>query len=596
MNYRNLIDNIFWLTTTFFIILLVAEAILLPAWIGIYFDNKLISIVCFIAIVSLFFIEQTTRYISFFFAFVASLIPIKIVSLFHEKGFLETVKEQGSDPLIITLSLTIFIAALFYNTNLYEILKEIFNLGPRQNLREVSVSQVSDNHNSDKLAPPSSNDYKNEGNIDEVDKEVDKQKISIKRDSINFIDNGKVDPLYLREFLEKEGFGLLQESEDRNARKALILMDDGIIKVYGLHELKRWISKKIDHALVGRETINAWLKFSDNNLKKSVVDHLSVYSTRKFANTKEIKILEDTQDACFLKFQNGILKITKHDYQFLMYQDINGFIWETSIIQRSFEGFSRLNDNKSKTSRDLFKAFVKKSTLSRKAQLNSGNWKDDYCNDEISHKTLLGLKTGLGYLMHGYNDPSRSKAVLFVDRFSKSGKAEGGTGKSLILSSLSFMIKQAVLDGKKFIDNPLGGRFQFAGITSRTKNIFIDDLRPDFKPEALFTMITGDIEVEKKGENKFIIPSHQKPKIALTTNYPILNRDTSFTRRIHQIQLGEYWNRAIKEGIVPHEELGCRLFGDAFDQDDWDDFYIFISECVSCYLENGLVHGELDFI
>ena len=244
MNYRNLIDNIFWLTTTFFIILLVAEAILLPAWIGIYFDNKVISIVCFLAIVSLFFIKQTTRYISFFFAFVASLIPIKIVSLFQEKSFLETIKEQGSDPLIITLSLAIFMAALFYNTNLYEVLKEIFYLGPKQNLPEVSISQVSDNLNSDKLAPPSSNDYKNKGKANEADKEVDNQKISIKRDSINFIDNGKVDPLYLREFLEKEGFGLLQESEDRNASKALILMDDGIIKVYGLHELKRWISKK----------------------------------------------------------------------------------------------------------------------------------------------------------------------------------------------------------------------------------------------------------------------------------------------------------------------------------------------------------------
>jgi len=593
MNYRNLIDNIFWLTTTFFIILLVAEAILLPAWIGIYFDNKVISIVCFLAIVSLFFIEQTTRYISFFFAFVASLIPIKIASLFQEKSFLETVKEQGSDPIIITSSLAIFMAALFYNTNLYEVSKKIFNLGPKQNLPEVSVGLVSDNHNSDKPVQPSSNDYKNKGKEDE---EVDKQMTTIKRDSINFIDNGKVDPLDLRKFLEKEGFGLLQESEDRNASKALILMDEGIIKIYGLHELKRWISKKIDDAQASKEAINAWLKFSDNNLKKSVVDHLSVYSTRKFANTKEIKILEDTQDACFLKFQNGILKITKHDYQFFMYQDIKGFIWETSIIQRSFKGFSRLNDNKPTTSRDVFTTFIKKSSLSRKAQLNSENWKDDYCNDDISHKTLLGLRTGLGYLMHGYNDPSRSKAVLFVDRFSKSGKAEGGTGKSLILSSLSFMINQAVLDGKKFIDNPLGGRFQFSGITPRTKNIFIDDLRPDFKPEALFTMITGDIEVEKKGENKFVIPSHQKPKIALTTNYPILNRDTSFTRRIHQIQLGDYWNRAIKEGIAPHEELGCRLFGDAFDQDDWDDFYIFISECVSCYLENGLVHGELDFI
>ena len=56
MNNRDLIDNIFWVTTTFFISLLAVEAILLPAWIGIYFDNKIISIACFLAIVLLFFI------------------------------------------------------------------------------------------------------------------------------------------------------------------------------------------------------------------------------------------------------------------------------------------------------------------------------------------------------------------------------------------------------------------------------------------------------------------------------------------------------------------------------------------------------------
>jgi len=591
MNNRDLIDNIFWVTTTFFIALLVAEAILLPAWIGIYFDNKIISIACFLVVVSLFFIEQTTKYISIFFAFVASLIPLKIASLLQEKSFLETVKEQASDPIIITISLAIFVAALFYNTNLYEVFKEALNLGPKQNLPEESASQINDNHKSENIKL-SSNDYKYEENPDE---EVDKQNAVIRRDDINFIDNGKVDPLDLRRFLEGEGFGLFQESDDRNANKPLILKDEGIIKIYGLHELKRWISKKLDDAQVSREVTNAWLKFSDNNLKKSVVEHLSVYSARGFVNTKEIKILEDSQDACFLKFKNGILKITDKDYQFLMYQDIDGFIWETSIKQRNFNGFSRLNNNKLTASRDAFTSFVQKSTLSRKAELNNENWKDNYCNDDISQKTLLGLKTGLGYLIHGYNDPSRSKAILFVDRFSKSGRAEGGTGKSLILSSLSFVISQVTQDGKKFIDNPIGGRFQFSGITTRTKNIFIDDLRPDFKPEALFTMITGDIEVERKGENKFVIPSNQKPKIALTTNYPILNRDTSFTRRIHQIQLGEYWNRAIKEGIEPNEELGCRLFGDDFNEDDWDDFYIFISECVSCYLNNGLVHGELDF-
>ena len=95
-------------------------------------------------------------------------------------------------------------AALFYNTNLYEVFKEALNLGPKQNLPEASVSQINDNHKSENIKL-SSNDYKYEENPDE---EVDKQNIVRRRNDINFIDNGKVDPLDLRRFLEGEGFGI----------------------------------------------------------------------------------------------------------------------------------------------------------------------------------------------------------------------------------------------------------------------------------------------------------------------------------------------------------------------------------------------------
>ena len=102
-------------------------------------------------------------------------------------------------------------------------------------------------------------------------------------------------------------------------------------------------------------------------------------------------------------------------------------------------------------------------------------------------------------------------------------KPEGGTGKSLIISSLRYLLNQSSQDGKKYRDNPnTGGRFQFSNVEQHTDNIFIDDLKADFNIQSIFTMVTGDIEIERKGQNKFVIPQNQRPKIALTTNYEIL--------------------------------------------------------------------------
>ena len=60
-----------------------------------------------------------------------------------------------------------------------------------------------------------------------------------------------------------------------------------------------------------------------------------------------------------------------------------------------------------------------------------------------------------------------------------------------------------------------GGRFQFADVTIDTKFVLIDDVRPEFSLEQLFSMITGDVEVEGKGKNKFMIPAERKSKVRI---------------------------------------------------------------------------------
>ena len=89
------------------------------------------------------------------------------------------------------------------------------------------------------------------------------------------------------------------------------------------------------------------------------------------------------------------------------------------------------------------------------------------------------------------------------------------------MESLKYFKKTIKVDGKLFrnaMDG--GGRFNFSNVTIDTKFVIIDDIRP-VTFEMLFSMITGDMEVEQKGKDKIIIPKDKKPKLGITTNYVI---------------------------------------------------------------------------
>jgi hypothetical protein len=165
------------------------------------------------------------------------------------------------------------------------------------------------------------------------------------------------------------------------------------------------------------------------------------------------------------------------------------------------------------------------------------------------------------------------------------------------MKSLSRLKKVSTQDGKKFCDDPNGGgRFQFSNVNLDTKLIMIDDLKPDFKFEGLFAMITGDMEIEGKGTNKFTIPEDRKPKFGATTNYVLMGTGTSVKRRMHIVEFGDYWNQCIQQNESPSDDkhLGKMLFAE-FNQDDWDDFHNYLFGCVQSYLKNGLIESDSKF-
>lgn len=417
-----------------------------------------------------------------------------------------------------------------------------------------------------------------------------------------------INPYKLKMVLQSKGFGQFLVDKDRTSKKVLFLNDKGTLKIYDPIETKRFVREYLESFdekefqsggtldtttptldSVGKfEVLKQWSKYHPSKLKSEVLDDLDLYSEQEVPWATDLQLFTDDQHASFVRFKNGVVKITKDNIQLLdpSHKSVKGNVWESSIIDR---------DITIRKSNGLFTKFVEKAVLVRDRNItNKKDWTKEYPETNETKESLKALKTSLGYLIHSHNTPDKMKAIFFIDKGSDLQKPEGGNGKTLILKSLKHFKKLSIQDGKRFrkdIDG--GGRFQFADVTLDTKLILIDDLRPDFEFEGLFSMITGDMEIEGKGTNKFTIPEERKPKFGVTTNYVLMGTGTSVSRRMHIVEFGDYWNRCIQEKESPSDKkhLGRMLF-DNFSQDDWNDFYNFGFECVQDYLKNGLVQAD----
>ena len=174
-------------------------------------------------------------------------------------------------------------------------------------------------------------------------------------------------------------------------------------------------------------------------------------------------------------------------------------------------------------------------TAIRVTETNDKKWTDEYEMNSMSKEELLSLRTAYGYLIHDFNTADESKLVFFIDSMSEMGRAEGGNGKSLVMDSIRHWKKMSSQSGKRMGSSPT--QFQWSDVNLDTRFIAIDDITLDFQFDSLFNMISGDMEVERKGVDKFIIEQKKKPKMGVTSNYVLAGSDTSDTRRQHIVEL-----------------------------------------------------------
>ena len=178
------------------------------------------------------------------------------------------------------------------------------------------------------------------------------------------------------------------------------------------------------------------------------------------------------------------------------------------------------------------------------------------------------------------DNKTEQKAIIFNDQ-EIDDNANGGSGKSLMLTAINYFRNLVTVDGKQF--NSLKNDFVYQRVNLDTQILAFDDVKKNFDFEQLFSVVSQGITVNRKNKDEIYIPFERSPKIVITTNYVIAGAGSSHDRRRHELEFFQYFNAQHS----PLKEYGRLLF-DSWSHDDWSKFDNYMIANVQKYLNEGL--------
>lgn len=193
------------------------------------------------------------------------------------------------------------------------------------------------------------------------------------------------------------------------------------------------------------------------------------------------------------------------------------------------------------------------------------------------------MESTIGYLLHGWKNLSYCPATILNDEVI-SDNPEGGTGKGLFMTGIGHMKKLVVIDGKSF---NFEKSFAYQLVSADTQILCFDDVKKHFDFERLFSVVTEGLTLEKKNKDAIKIPFSKSPKVAITTNYAIKGKGSSFERRKWELELSQFYTKE----FTPLVEFGKLMFGE-WDDNDWCQFDNYMIQCLQLYLDKGLLKSD----
>jgi len=349
-------------------------------------------------------------------------------------------------------------------------------------------------------------------------------------------------------FLETRGFCKLYIGKEY----LFVQVENNIVKEVGTVNIKDYVTTYIKS--LGEEIEGG---FQSNIILGKIINQAPTLFSRTFLEfipNLEGQFKRDTEKESYIYYENCFIKVTKDGYVSHNYNELEGYIWESQKHKREFYY------NEKESVFTLFRYRICKKDLKR---FNS-------------------LRSAIGYLLHSYKDPANAKAIIFIDERIGDG-ANGRCGKSLVGKAIGKIRNSVRPDGKNF----KFGQFMFQSVKPDTAIIDFNDVKKNFPFENLFSMITDDMQTEKKHRDEVIIPFEYSPKILITTNHAIKGIDPSTLDREFVLEFSDHYNEKHK----PIHEFGKNFFA-PWSKEEWNSFDNSMIGCLQYYLKNGLVEYE----
>ena len=347
----------------------------------------------------------------------------------------------------------------------------------------------------------------------------------------------KIDSLKYKIYLETAGFKKYFPNNSEKPTWVRVLSNK--VSETSVEKIKDFVLSE----LLSKKEFDVWRKCVDYSLLFS--EHYLL-----MLENIELLMLKDTKETSFITYQNGILKITKDDFELVSYMDVDGYVWESQIINRDFVITSSDDNN--------YKSFV----------------------NNIGNEEPLPIECVIGYLLSTYKNKMNNKAIILNDEVI-SENPEGGTGKGLFIQGLKQIRRVSILDGKQHDDKK---SFAYQTVSQDCQVLVFDDVVKNFNFESKFSLVTEGITLERKNKDAIKLSVEESPKLVISTNYAIKGEGNSHDRRRHEIEIAQYYN----EKRTPYTEFKRQLFDD-WSLEDFNCFDNYMVYCLQMYLKNGLI-------
>ena len=369
--------------------------------------------------------------------------------------------------------------------------------------------------------------------------------------------------------LKKMGY---QKRNDAASGIVFIKANENILTEVTVTNIKEAFYKKfIKHAKdMEVELGDRIYTFLKGEIKARYLDQFHLIFNQNFLEHLETHtkpILRDTEGEAFFCYQNGIVKATRQGYSLISYTSLNETcVWDNHILKRDF-------NKAEKTEGSYFADFLLNVAAKDKAR-------------------QLSFISAFGYLLHNYNSPTKSQAVLLYDaKPAPKGKPEGGSGKGLFVQAVKKLRETTKIDGKNLKSD---NRFKFQKVTPQTQVIWLDDVHAKFDFSELHSNISDGWNIERKYADEFFIPHNESPKVVIASNTILTTEGSTNKRRQYIVEFDDHYQRKIITGTEEPilQEHGCIFFSEQWTKADWAQFDTLAMECITDYLKKGLSESK----